>query len=48
MPSRALFLFAAGLAALPGFAAAESLYKCEGPGGAVSIQSSPCPAGSRM
>lgn len=27
-------------------AAAESLYKCEGPGDAVSIQSDPCPAGT--
>lgn len=34
------------LLALPAVPArAESLYKCEGPGGAVSIQSEPCPAG---
>ncbi|MDY0021905.1 hypothetical protein [Arenimonas caeni] len=33
-----------GLAAGP--VAAESLYKCEGPGAAISIQSEPCPAGT--
>ncbi|WP_295362948.1 hypothetical protein [Arenimonas sp.] len=46
MNPRALMLAAFGLASLAGPVAAESLYKCEGPGGAVSIQSSPCPAGS--
>ena len=40
------FLLVSGLLVAAAPVAAESLYKCEGPGNAVSIQSSPCPAGS--